>query len=212
MPFGCMKVSFVFISLMVFCIPKTLKGQCFCETAARKGGHFFISGYIQPGVMDFENRETNPTRTIVLPGLKIGFTLNPAVSFEFGAETAFLKEINRDGFYPLEDSRFFFLPMQIVIQHKNAKDRLVPFGSIGLNHQIRMNSRLYAPEGSSIQGEETVKGYLNTQAQISAGLRMIISDHTSWNAGILYRKSLRSGETQDPDQFLGLQLAFNIHF
>lgn len=195
---------------MVF--PQKMFGQCFCETAARKGGHFFTRAYLQPGLMYFTDPETNPTLNTFIPGLKIGFTLSPSISFELGAETAYFKEINREGYYPLEDSRYLFLPMELVIQPKNAKDRFVPFASIGINHQIRMNSRLYAPEGSSIQGEETFKGYLNTQAQFSGGLRMILTDHTSWNAGIIYRKSLRLGAPQDPEQFIGLQLAFNIHF
>jgi len=203
---------FLIFGCIPMMVPTKVFSQCFCETAARKGGHFFIRAYLQPGFMNFADPEVNPALKTIIPGMKIGFTLNPAISIEFGAETAFFKEISREGYYPLEDTRYLFLPMEMVIQHKNAKDRLVPFASFGINHQIRMNSRLYAPEGSSIQGEETQKGYLNTQAQVSGGLRMIISDHTSWNAGIIYRKTLRLGAPQDPDQFIGLQLAFNIHF
>jgi hypothetical protein len=193
-------------------IPFTLFSQCFCETAARKGGHFFVSAYFQPGFQTFQDQEMNPGRTAFVPGLKIGFTLNTALSLEFGAETVYYDNISRQAYYPLEDTRYLFLPMALVLQKQNAKDRFIPFVSFGINHQIRLNSRLYAPEGSSITNEETTKGYLNTQAQISGGLRMIISDHTSWNAGIIYRKSIGNGVPQDPNQFIGLQLAFNIHF
>ncbi|MFN3343221.1 MAG: hypothetical protein ACK40M_11020 [Flavobacteriales bacterium] len=211
-----MRYFLIFLFFLSFRMDAKAQG-CFCDAAKHSSGnvHFGLVG--RYGLAGFNDGNLNNTRTYFSPGLRIGTHITDALTIQSGVDYYSFTRLNTNNLsYPFHYHSIVEIPIHLIARIAPDNGRIMPYFGLGFSSRFTPKSNYYSSPDNPDNGY-TVEEKMSVNADVLAGIWILISDQFSFSAGLEHRQTLlplvsEGVKAEHLKSFTSAQIGFQIHF